>query len=108
VLTLRDDRTLEPPHLLHGPTGAVRGVLGGEAGADEGLDVLGGGTALDGDLELPEARAVPPGRRQQLVVDGEGEPPPVVVAEDQMGAVVVDADDAQICHGMLRSGVGRS
>src|SRR5690606_26084566 len=74
VLAFLQDRTLEPADALDGDARRLGDLLGGLAGPDAGLDLLGAQGTLHFDLELAEAGEVPTDRRAEPVVDGQGEP----------------------------------
>ena len=94
MLALGEDRALEAAHLLDGPAGAVGDLLGGQPPPDEGLHVAGPQPALDLDLQLAEPGAVAAGGGAQRVVEPEPEPATVGVREQEVLAVLVDADQA--------------
>ena len=98
VLALGEHRALEAAHLLDGPAGAVGDLLGRQPPADQGLHVARSQPALDLDLQLPQTGAVTAGRGPQRLVEGEPEPAAVGVREQEVLAVLVDADEAKVLH----------
>ena len=70
VLALGEDRTLEPLHLLDGPSGAVRDLLGRQPGADERLHVAWPQAPIDLDLQLAQPGPVATRGSTHRLVEG--------------------------------------
>ena len=101
VLALGEDRALVAVHLLDRPAGALGDLLGGQAGADHRLDVLGPQATGDLDLELAEPRPVAPRRGPERLVERDGEAVALVVGQQQVQSVLVDADEPEVLHGWV-------
>ena len=98
VFALGENRSLEPLHLLDGPAGPVRDVLGREPGADEGLDVARAQPAIDLDLQLAQAGAVTTGSSAHRLVQRDAVALSLGVGEENVLAVLVDADETEVLH----------
>ncbi len=98
VLALGEDGSLEAPDLLDGPARAVGDLLGGQAAPDEGLHLARSQASLDLDLQLAQPGTVASGRRPQRLVEGEAEASALGVGEQEVVAVLVDADQAKVLH----------
>ena len=98
MLALGEHRALEAAYLLDGPAGAVGDLLGRQPSADQGLHLARPQPALDLDLQLAEPGPVAAGGRAQRLVEGEPVAAAVGVREQEVVAVLVDADEAQVLH----------
>ena len=101
VLALGQDRALVAVDLLDGPAGTLGDLLGRHAGPDHRLDVLGAQAAGDLDLELAEPRTVAPCRGTECLVERDGEAVALVVGQQQVQSVLVDADEPEVLHGWV-------
>ena len=106
VLTLGEDRSFVLVHLLDRPPRAVGDLLGRQPGPDHRLH--GGGAQTPGllDLQLTQARPVTPGGRPQRVVEGHRVAIALGVGQQQVQAVLVDADEREVLHGWVSRSSG--
>ena len=98
VLALGEHRALEAAHLLDGPARAVGDLLGGQAAADQRLHLARSQATVDLDLQLAQAGPVATGRGTQRLVEAEAVAAAVGVREQEVLAVLVDADEAKVLH----------
>lgn len=99
VRPLGQDRALVAVHLLHGPVGALGGLLRAGAGTDHRLH-LGGAhrRGVGAGLRVLAAK-----QRTQRVVDREAVLLAAPTGQQQVRAVLVDADEVQVGHVFSKS-----
>ena len=98
MLALGEHRSFEAAHLLDGPARAVGDLLGGQAPTDQRLHLARSQPTVDLDLQLAEPGSVTTGRGPQRLVEAEAVAAAVGVREQEVLAVLVDADEAKVLH----------
>ncbi|OPZ53816.1 MAG: hypothetical protein BWY91_01810 [bacterium ADurb.BinA028] len=98
ILPLGEDRAFVLVDLLDRPPGALGDLIGGHPRPDHRLHVAWSHAALDLDLQLSQPRTVTAGRSPQRLVERDPESGAVDAGEQEVPAVVVNADQPQVLH----------